>query len=166
MIRLETKLAVRDAYLETVGSQLKMLDNELGRLHKESRHIKPTARYAYYHTLRAAEDQFKVVQKNYQDLSLAGLDKWESLKVEIDANFSTLQLEIQKVRKSAHELKHGSISWARGMAPDHIVDTAGWAEGLAEEDPVTSMGWAEGQAKEDIVESIGWAEGQAKKNID
>lgn len=162
MATLDAKLVERDAYLEKIGNQLEMLESEFDHLKAEVRHIKPDSRHAFHHKVQMVTDKLELVKKGYRDLSLASAERWKDLKATIDQKFTGLNLELQQTRELTETLKQESLSWAKGQASEHVVNTLGWAEGQASEDDVVSQGWAEGQAEDHDVESEGWAEGFAQ----
>ena len=148
MARQEITMSMRDAYLETVRSQLKEFETEIDGLKAEGHSIRPNANYAFYHQIHGLSAKLDTVQQKLQDLSLAGKEEWEGVQADLDNSFATLKQELDQVKAVAKQARYEVLSWGRGIAKEHLVTSIGWAEGIAKEDVITSIGWAEGYGKE------------------
>ena len=153
----------RNTYLEKVEAQLKEWSAEIETLKAEASKVKPAARITYDIQLRVLTDKQEAVQRKLQELSLAGKQSWEELRAQVENALTELKEELIRVNELAKKARYEVLSWARGIASEHVVESIGWAQGIAEEDPVESIGWAQGVAEEDPVESIGWAQGYGQE---
>ncbi len=149
-------MTTRDAFLKKAEAQLKEWRDEVENLKAEAIKIKPDTRMIYYNQLQALSVKQETAGQKLAELRLAGKESWEEMKVEVENALTAAKEDIDRLKEIAH---YGGLSWARGIAKEHVIRSIGWAEGIAKEDPLESIGWAEGIAKENLLESIGWAEG-------
>lgn len=159
----KTVLEARDAYLKLVHSHLERWNTALNYLKNEERHLKSDVKLAYHHHVQALVLQRENLARQAENLHLAGADRWEALKAELDTKIAAFETELDTLQKQATEASFDALSWSRGMADKKLLDTIGWAEGMAEEEGEPSAGWSEGLATDPdhLPHSIGWAEGMA-----
>ncbi len=150
----------RDAYLETIAAQLTTWKAAIDKMQLKVSQMQPIdKRQACETQLETVVHQHQALERKLEDMRLAGPETWDTLRAEMEQLFAGLQEMLACFETHAERQEFENLTWAKGLAAEHLVESIGWAEGLAEEDPVESIGWAEGQAEEDPVESIGWAQG-------
>jgi ribosome recycling factor len=73
-----------NAYIESMKTQLDVLNANLNKIETKAQEAKGEARDAYFEEMRKLRHQSKLAVAKFEEIKLAGEDTWDSMVTEMD----------------------------------------------------------------------------------
>ena len=157
-------MTTQQAYEDKVKAHLDEWQATVDSLKAKMFHVKADTATDFQQAVDKFARQQDEAKTELAALKQVSSENYDAAKKKLDQQMNDLQQTYDRLKDDAHKAGEQGLSWAKGLADEHFVQSIGWGEGVAKEDKVESIGWAEGVAKEDKVESIGWAEGYSHES--